>query len=194
MSDYDDYDELVDDYDYDNEYEEYVDEDEVLDSDFEFEPEKIYKQTQGGDEENKDVNENVDEDENEENENEEEEIISEEETINNIESEINKVKPMYRRPMCSKYEYARLLTMLAKAMFNSNSLKEFIEIDEQTGSSMIDYTEVAYKLIKSGKWDAQLDNGYDVANLSELKINPIWEEQIEIYLREHHDSMNRELF
>ena len=143
--------------------------------DFEFDPENIYSIT-GGKKGDKEVDDETDE----------------EMGDDKVKTVIEKTKPLYRRPMCSKYEYARILTVLAKAIFNSNNLKDFIDEDEVT--SMVDYIDLAYKLIKSGKWDAQLNNGYDVANLSELKINPIWEKQIEIYLKEHHESMNRELF
>ena len=147
--------------------------------DFEFDPENIYSIT-GGKKGDKEVGEETSEE------------TSEEMGDDKVKTVIEKTKPLYRRPMCSKYEYARILTILAKAIFNSNNLKDFIDEDEVT--SMVDYIDLAYKLIKSGKWDAQLNNGYDVANLSELKINPIWEKQIEIYLKEHHESMNRELF
>lgn len=103
------------------------------------------------------------------------------------------LSPKYRRPMCSVFEYSRVLTLLSYAIFHAPSLKEYIDNGENI-SSMTNYCEIAYQLIKNKKWDARLDNGYDPVSLSQLKINPRWEQMIEIYLKELNESRNRELF
>ena len=103
------------------------------------------------------------------------------------------LSPKYRRPMCSVFEYSRLLTILARTIFHSPSLAEYMDNGESI-SNMVNYCELAYQLIKTGKWDAKLDNGYDPVSLSRLKINPRWNDMIEVYINELNQSRNEELF
>jgi hypothetical protein len=105
---------------------------------------------------------------------------------------IEKHYPLITRKTCSKYEYARVVTALAKYIGNHTSLKDIIHIDGV--DNIIFNVKLAVDLLKSKIFDAQLDRGYEIVTFSTLDINPRWESEILEYYSNIEKSMNEELF
>lgn len=118
-------------------------------------------------------------------------------TINNsnnitggeVKTNIKKYKPVITSPYISIYEYAKLLTELSLLLFNQKSLSKYIDNIEV--KNIIDTNKIAYELLKNGTFDAIIDRGYEKVNFSELKVNPLWNNMIEQFLKEQEENVNK---
>lgn len=107
-------------------------------------------------------------------------------------SEIETYEPKITRPTMSIFEYAEVHTMLAEYIAANKSIKNFIDDVEVRGN--VNPAELAFHLLKEGKWDAKIDRGYEVVSYSKLKINPQWETTILNYFNQQHETQKKELF
>ncbi|GHU24869.1 hypothetical protein FACS189472_17940 [Alphaproteobacteria bacterium] len=84
------------------------------------------------------------------------------------ENEIEVYHPKITRPTISKYEYVRVITALAKYLFSLSDLSSFVK--DKTINTVINQTELAYQLLKDGKFDAVIDRGCEKVTLSVLEV------------------------
>lgn len=105
---------------------------------------------------------------------------------------VEKYEPKITRPTMSIFEYAETHTKLAEYLASLKSIKNFVDDVEIHGN--VNPTELAFHLLKEGKWDATLDRGYELVSYSKLKINPQWEQMIENYFNAQHKTQKEELF
>lgn len=95
------------------------------------------------------------------------------------------------RPLLSKFEYASVITTLAKYLFTISDISKYI-IDEEL-NSIISPCELAYRLLNENKFDAILDRGIERVHYSTLIKNPLWDSMIEDYFKNHNNSIQTEL-
>ena len=107
-------------------------------------------------------------------------------------STIEEYEPKITRPMLSIFEYAEVHTQLALFIESKKSIKDFIDDVEVKGN--VNPAELAFRLLKEGKWKAQLNRGYEVVSYSKLKINPQWENMVDNYFKQQHETQKNELF
>ena len=101
---------------------------------------------------------------------------------------IKKYYPVKTSKYISIYEYARILTDLSLYLYNQKSLSKYI--DDIEINNVIDTNKIAYKLLKSGTFDATIDRGYEKVTFSVLKINPLYDRLIETFLNEQENNVN----
>ena len=101
-------------------------------------------------------------------------------------------EPHITRPILSIYEYVGVHTMLAKYIDAQSSIKQFI--DDVEVNFTINTAELAFHLLKEGKWDAVIDRGYEKVTYSKLKHNKQWEDIIDRYFKQQREVYKNELF
>lgn len=104
---------------------------------------------------------------------------------------IRTYKPKITRKNMSIFEYVGAITKLARFINNAKRLPDYT--DDIEIYNVINPSEVAYRLLKSGAYDPIFDRGYEKVSFSQLGINPIWEKTIESYFESQHESLIREL-
>ena len=125
-----------------------------------------------------------------------------EEFLNNIEmvspdsvvvTKIKQLKPVISRPNMSKYEFAGTITKLALYLETLPSLGDYI--DEVQINGFINASELAYKLLRSNKFDAYLNRlGYEVVSYSALRINPLWFKLMDNYYARSHAALEAQCY
>jgi len=105
---------------------------------------------------------------------------------------VEEYEPKITRPTISIYEYAEIHTMLADFIEPHTSIKDFTDEVEIKGT--VNPAELAFYLLKEGKWNAVINRGYEKVSFSKLKINKQWSDTIENYFKEQHETHKRELF
>lgn len=93
---------------------------------------------------------------------------------------IEKFKPRLTRDICSVYEFVRIITDLANHLYSLPSIEKYIDGFEV--HNIIEPCDLAYKLLRSGRFDAILDRGTEKVTFSELTIDPFTYELVEEYL------------
>lgn len=107
-------------------------------------------------------------------------------------------KPVFTRNICSIYEYTLVLTTLAKMLHDSKDISKYVDI--VNANTLINPAHLAFLLISSGKMNATLIRNYrnvneqELVSLSELIVNPEWEDRIRSYYLEKEKSMTDELY
>ena len=96
------------------------------------------------------------------------------------------------RPILSVYEYVDVHTKLAMFIDGHKSIKQFV--DDVEINFTVNPAELAYHLLKEGKWDAVIDRGYEKVTYSRLKANPQWGEMIERYFEQQRNVYTHDLF
>ena len=107
-------------------------------------------------------------------------------------TKVETYEPKLTRPTISVFEYAEIHTMLADYIESHKSVKNFVDDIEIKGN--VNPAELAFHLLKEGKWDAVIDRGYEVVSYSKLKINKQLEDTIANYFKEQHEVEKQELF
>ena len=98
-------------------------------------------------------------------------------------------KPVFTRNICSIYEYTLVLTTLAKMLHDSKDISKYVDI--VNANTLINPAHLAFLLISSGKMNV---NEQELVSLSELIVNPEWEDRIRSYYLEKEKSMTDELY
>ena len=94
--------------------------------------------------------------------------------------------PKFTRPILSIYEYACILTTLAKYLDNQTELTEL--------QDFINPSFLAFELLERGKVNAILTrNGEEQFSLQELYIKPEWKNMIRDYISTKRELMKKEL-
>lgn len=101
-------------------------------------------------------------------------------TVYETSDEIEKFKPKLTRDNCSIYEFCRIITDLANHISVQHSIEKYI--DELEVKDIIEPCDLAYRLLRKGRFDAILDRGYEKVTFSELKVDPFIYETVEKYL------------
>ena len=115
-------------------------------------------------------------------------------TLHEITNEavVETYEPKITRPIMSIYEYSEVHTQLGEYLDSQKSIRTF------TNDVEIKFTvnpvEVAFYLLKEGKWDATLDRGYELVSYSKLTYNPQWEHTVKNYFDEQHITQQQDLF
>lgn len=95
-------------------------------------------------------------------------------------------KPTITRPLMSIFEFVRVITELAKHIYNVKSLSDYVE--DKNMNTIVYPCEIALKLLEEGKYDAKINRGYETVWFSDLRKNPQWTTIIEAYYRQQHDN------
>ena len=104
-------------------------------------------------------------------------------------------KPKLTRNICSIYEFSRIVTDLANYLFTLPSIEKYIDgIEIQ---NIVEPCDLAYKLLRNGRFNAIMDRGTEKVTFSELKVDPCIYELVESYLSQQesvrHDSFLKKL-
>lgn len=100
-------------------------------------------------------------------------------------------KPTITRPYMSIFEYTRVITELAKYIYDLKSLESLI--DQSDNVNIIVYPcELAFRLLEAGKFDAKINRGYETVWFSDLKQNPLWKTMITNYYKQQHEIVKKE--
>jgi hypothetical protein len=106
-------------------------------------------------------------------------------------SEIKDYRPVLTSDGISLFEYVRVITCLAEALFEMKSICKYIQ--EYEINYIINPCELAFLLLEAGKFDAVIDRKCEKVLYSNLKINPKWKYIITEYYKNHHQAINSEL-
>ena len=105
---------------------------------------------------------------------------------------VEKYEPKITRPTMSIFEYAEAHTKFAEFLSSEKSIRNYVDDVEIKGN--VNPTELAFHLLKDGKWDATIDRGYELVSYSKLKINPQWEQMLQHYFDQQHTIQENDLF
>ena len=98
---------------------------------------------------------------------------------------IEKFKPKLTRDICSVFEFVRIVTDLANHLYNLPSIEKYIDGIEI--KNIVEPCDLAYKLLKNGRFNAILDRGTEKVTFSELHVDPFIYELVESYLNQQED-------
>ena len=89
----------------------------------------------------------------------------------------------------SKYELAGIITTLANYLNTKTTLYPMVSADTVINGP-INIAGIAYEALKKGVIDVIIDRGYEQVLFSKLKINPIWETDLENFFKRWQASAN----
>jgi hypothetical protein len=95
--------------------------------------------------------------------------------------------PKITLPKLSKYEYAGILTAFSNYLTTKDSLYPIVESDTIV-RGLVNPCAIAFEAIRKGKIDVVIDRGYERVLLSKVKINPIWEKDLENFFNRWYES------
>ena len=98
---------------------------------------------------------------------------------------VEKFKPKLTRDICSVFEFVRVVTDLANHLYTLPSIEKYIDGIEI--KNIIEPCDLAYKLLRNGRFNAILDRGTEKVTFSELHIDPFTYELVESYLNQQED-------
>lgn len=99
--------------------------------------------------------------------------------------------PHITRDIISVFEYANVVTKLAKHLQSLPSLEQYIpNVDT---NQIIDPTELAFNLLEEGKWDAIIDRGYEKVTYSTLRVRQQWKDMLRNYFDQRRVTIENEL-
>jgi hypothetical protein len=110
-------------------------------------------------------------------------------TITNNTMEI--YKPHITRKVMSIYEFVGTITKLADYLYNLDDLNKIIENKEVY--TYINHLELAWNLLKTGKYNATLNRYVEQVSFSELDVNPRWIEVIENNFKLHNQAFEDDI-
>ena len=86
--------------------------------------------------------------------------------------------------VASVYEISSVNTQLARLIYESDSLKSVLQIEDgEQINEILDPAYIAYKLLTEGIYDANLYRDGECVKYSELYKNPRWLELLENYYK-----------
>lgn len=98
---------------------------------------------------------------------------------------VEKFKPKLTRDICSVFEFVRVITDLANHLYTLPSIEKYIDGIEI--KNIIEPCDLAYKLLRNGRFNAILDRGTEKVTFSELHVDPFTYELVESYLNQQED-------
>jgi hypothetical protein len=98
---------------------------------------------------------------------------------------IEKFKPRLTRDICSVFEFVRVVTDLANHLYNLPSIEKYVDGIEI--KNIVEPCDLAYKLLRNGRFNAILDRGTERVTFSELHVDPFTYELVESYLAQQED-------
>lgn len=98
---------------------------------------------------------------------------------------IEKFKPKLTRDICSVFEFVRIVTDLANHLYTLPSIEKYIDGIEI--KNIVEPCDLAYKLLRNGRFNAILDRGTEKVTFSELHVDPFIYELVESYLNQQED-------
>ena len=98
---------------------------------------------------------------------------------------VEKFKPKLTRDICSVFEVVRVITDLANHLYTLPSIEKYIDGIEI--KNIIEPCDLAYKLLRNGRFNAILDRGTEKVTFSELHVDPFTYELVESYLNQQED-------
>ena len=99
---------------------------------------------------------------------------------------IEKFKPKVTRDICSVFEFVRIVTDLANHLYNLPSIEKYIEGIEI--KNIVEPCDLAYKLLRNGRFNAILDRGVEKVTFSELHVDPFIYDLVESYLNKQEND------
>ena len=98
---------------------------------------------------------------------------------------VEKFKPKLTRDICSVFEFVRVITDLANHLYTLPSIEKYIDGIEI--KNIIEPCDLAYRLLRNGRFNAILDRGTEKVTFSELHVDPFTYELVESYLNQQED-------
>lgn len=98
---------------------------------------------------------------------------------------VEKFKPKLTRDICSVFEFVRVITDLANHLYTLPSIEKYIDGIEI--KNIVEPCDLAYKLLRNGRFNAILDRGTEKVTFSELHVDPFTYELVESYLNQQED-------
>lgn len=98
---------------------------------------------------------------------------------------IDKFKPRLTRDICSVFEFVRVVTDLANHLYNLPSIEKYIDGIEI--KNIVEPCDLAYKLLRNGRFNAILDRGTEKVTFSELYVDPFTYDLVESYLAQQEE-------
>ena len=98
---------------------------------------------------------------------------------------IEKFKPKITRDICSVFEFVRVVTDLANHLYTLPSIEKYIDGIEI--KNIVEPCDLAYKLLRNGRFNAILDRGTERVTFSELHVDPFTYDLVESYLAQQED-------
>jgi hypothetical protein len=102
---------------------------------------------------------------------------------------IEKFKPKVTRDICSVFEFVRVVTDLANHLYTLPSIEKYIDGIEI--KNIVEPCDLAYKLLRNGRFNAILDRGTERVTFSELHVDPFTYELVESYLAQQEDTRHK---
>jgi hypothetical protein len=102
---------------------------------------------------------------------------------------IEKFKPKITRDICSVFEFVRVVTDLANHLYTLPSIEKYIDGIEI--KNIVEPCDLAYKLLRNGRFNAILDRGTERVTFSELHVDPFTYELVESYLAQQEDTRHK---
>ena len=102
---------------------------------------------------------------------------------------IEKFKPKVTRDICSVFEFVRVVTDLANHLYTLPSIEKYIDGIEI--KNIVEPCDLAYKLLRNGRFNAILDRGTEKVTFSELHVDPFTYELIETYLNQQEETRHK---
>jgi hypothetical protein len=102
---------------------------------------------------------------------------------------IEKFKPKVTRDICSVFEFVRVVTDLANHLYTLPSIEKYIDGIEI--KNIVEPCDLAYKLLRYGRFNAILDRGTERVTFSELHVDPFTYELVESYLAQQEDTRHK---
>lgn len=102
---------------------------------------------------------------------------------------IEKFKPKITRDICSVFEFVRVVTDLANHLYTLPSIEKYIDGIEI--KNIVEPCDLAYKLLRNGRFNAILDRGTEKVTFSELHVDPFTYELVESYLAQQEDTRHK---
>jgi len=144
----------------------------------------------GGNEILEEQSEETDDENNDQHDIDDETIKVEITTLNTFNS-VEKYKPHITRDFMSIYEYARVITALAKYLYDVPDLSQYIGPEDNP--TIINPCELACQLFEENKFDCILDRGCEKVTFSELRFNIHWKDMLQQDFDKTNNSIKKDL-
>lgn len=92
------------------------------------------------------------------------------------------------RPICGAYEYGAAITPLAKAIYESKTLSDYVANNGEI-NDFLNPCQVALNCITEGSYDVLLNRNGDIVKLSDLYVNPAYTELLQNYFKQQQERI-----
>jgi hypothetical protein len=114
-------------------------------------------------------------------------------TISLVSSQKQTLKPVKTRKFIGLYEFIAVVTKLADYLFHVEDLSDVAPLNMIGIGTYVNHTQLAWKLLRNGIFNATLDRAIEKVSFSELEINPFWIEFMESNFEAHKEAFDEDV-